>query len=96
VELKTGLFDPETRELIGPLIPRFKGRIDDAEIVTPEEGGDATIVLTCESTSRVLTLRRHDTRAQGPAHQRDPNDDLYRYTALQREKPIYFGRKAPR
>ncbi|ODA67678.1 hypothetical protein A7A08_01713 [Methyloligella halotolerans] len=93
IELHTGIFDPRTHELIGDLIPRFVGIVDDAEIVTPEAGGTGGNALTCESHARALTISRTDTRSSASQHQRDPNDDFYKYTSAQRGKPIYFGRK---
>ena len=95
ITVSIGLFDPTTRTLIGGLIPRFEGFVDEVEIIKPEAGGYATITLICESTSRALTIERTDTRSQATQTQRDPNDDFYKYTAAQR-KPIYFGYKGPK
>lgn len=93
IELHTGIFDPQTHALIGDLIPRFIGIVDDVEIVTPEAGGEGGIALICESHARALTIKRTDTRSSASQHQRDPDDDFYKYTGAQRAKPIYFGRK---
>lgn len=95
IELSVGIFDVVTRALIGNLIPRFVGKVDDIEIRTPEAGGASTIVLTCESTSRALTISRTETRSDASQRQRDPNDQFYRYTNMQATKPIYFGKSAP-
>lgn len=96
IEVHVGIFDTETRQLIGDLVPRFVGFVDDVEIRTPEAGGQSTVILTCESTSRALTIRRTGTRSDATQHERDSSDDFYRYTGLQRNKPIYFGRPDPR
>ena len=96
IEVHIGIFDVDTRELIGEVIPRFKGVVDNIEINTPEAGGTSTVVLTCESVSRALTIRRYDTRSDASQHERDASDDFYKYTAVQRESQPLFGRKAPR
>ena len=96
IELHAGIFDTETRALVGDLIPRFVGIVDDVEIETPRAGSAGAVTLICESTSRALTIRRTETRSEATQHQRDPNDDFYRYTGLQRGKPLYFGRPDPR
>lgn len=100
LEVHVGIFDVDTNTLIGEpdeeLISRFVGVVDDIEINTPEAGGAATVVLTCESTSRALTIQRTGTRSDGTQHERDPDDDIYRYTNLQSERPVYFGRQGPR
>jgi hypothetical protein len=96
IELHVGIFDVATRALIGELVPRFKGVVDDVEIRTPAASGVSDIVLTCESVSRALTIQRYDTRSLESAKLRDAGDLFYKYTSLQREKAIYFGRKGPR
>ena len=96
VSLDVGLFDPDTREIIGNLLPRFRGFINQVQINTPEAGGASTIVVTCESASAALTIGRTDTRSNASAKERDSTDLFYRYTDVQREKPVYFGMKRPR
>lgn len=95
IRVDIGIYDTETHALIGGLVPRFVGFVDDVEINTPEAGGQSTVVLTCESVSRALTIRRHETRSEASEKQRDAADTLYRYTNVQRAKPIYFGKSAP-
>lgn len=95
IELKVGIFDVDTRDIIGDLVPRFIGKVDDIEIQTPQAGGNSTIVLTCESTSRALTISRYDTRSDACQRLRDPSDGFYSYASLQRDKPVYFGRRGP-
>lgn len=95
VEVLIGIFDVADHELIGGLFPYFTGFVDDCDIHTPEGGGSSTIVFTCESTSRALTIKRTATRSQASHKERDATDTFYDDTAAQREKPLYFGRKAP-
>jgi hypothetical protein len=93
IEVSMGIFDPSDHALIGPLIPRFVGKIDDIEITTPQAGGKNTITMTCESSSRALTIKRTETRSQASLSQRLSNDGFYNYTAGQAVKTLYFGRK---
>ncbi len=95
ISVKLGIFDVATHEIIGPLASHFDGFIDDVVIKTPASGGDSTITFTCESTSRALTATGTATRSPASCHARDPNDGFYDYTAVQRTKPLYFGRKEP-
>lgn len=91
-----GIFDVDTREIIPPLIPYFVGFVDDVDIQTPEPDGVGRIALTCESASRALTRKSTATRSDAFARARDSDDALYLYTALQRDRPSYFGRKDPK
>lgn len=91
IEVLLGIFDVESRLIIPPLIPRFSGFIDDIDINT-DPGGAATVVLTCESTSRALTRKSTVTRSDASSRPRDPNDGFYKYTGAQRTKPLFFGR----
>jgi hypothetical protein len=95
ISVDIGIYDVETNALLEPLVPYFDGFIDDCQIDTPEAGGQSTMTLTCESTSRALTIERTATRSDASCKTRDANDDFYEYTGLQREKPLYFGRAAP-
>ena len=78
--------------ILPPLFRFFRGKIDDCEIKLSEDGGTATIVLTCESVSRDLTVQRTDTRSDASCKVRFPADDFYQYTGVQRDKPLPFGR----
>ncbi|MDQ2083085.1 hypothetical protein RA307_23105 [Xanthobacteraceae bacterium Astr-EGSB] len=91
ISVSIGLFAPANRALIPPLIPYFEGVIDDPDIPTAA-GGKSQIVLTCESASRALTIKRTETRSKSSLSQRTAGDRFYDYTAGQREKTIYFGR----
>jgi hypothetical protein len=95
VEVLLGIFDVAAKAVIAPLIKRFDGFVDDVTIRTPEAGGPSTIELICESSARALTIKRTGTRSQSTQHERNPQDDFYMHTGEQREKPLYFGRKAP-
>lgn len=95
ITVSLGLFDPASHTIIGPLIRRFVGAIDDIEIVTPKAGDRSTITLTCESASRALTIKGIGTRSGSTHRQRAPDDPFYDYTASMSELALYFGRAAP-
>ena len=96
VEVLIGLYDPATKEIVDGLIPYFTGKIDDVRIKTPEAGGDSSIEIICESTSRALTIPRTDTRSDACHKRLFPTDDGFKYVGIQREKPIYFGMLDPK
>lgn len=95
ITMSIGLFDPDTRALIGPLIRRFVGFVDTIDVKTPAAGGESTVTLTCESTSRALTIKQTGTRSPSTQSQRDVNDRFFDYAGGQREQTVYFGRKGP-
>jgi hypothetical protein len=94
IEYLIGLYDVDTGQVILPLIPRFVGFVDDCVVDTPAVGGVSKIELTCESTSRALTIQRTGTRSEATQKERHSTDAFYNYTGAQM-KPIYFGRKDP-
>jgi hypothetical protein len=96
ITVSIGMYDVANHQLLEPLVPFFAGVIDDIKINTPEAGGAATIDLICESTSRALTIKRTATRSEASCKQRFPSDKFYDYTGAQRERPLYFGRAAPK
>lgn len=95
IEVHIGIFDTANESLIPPLIPVFRGFVDDIDIRTPEVGGESTILLTCESQSRALTMRRTATRSDATAQERDDQDGFYRYTGLQHGRRVWFGQATP-
>lgn len=95
IRVDIGLFNPTTRAILLPLFPLFVGFLDDCKVPTPEAGGNSTIEFICESTSRSLTTQRTGTRSSSTQQARAPTDNIYQYTAMQVDKPIYFGRKSP-
>jgi hypothetical protein len=91
VEIDIGIFDVDTRTLIGALVPHFRGKIDACRITRAKDGGLAQIDVTCESIARALTNTRHETRSQASSKERSPSDTFYKYTQAQRGKRLYFG-----
>jgi hypothetical protein len=95
IEVSLGVYDIATDAILPPLIRRFVGRIDSVEISTPEVGGNSAVMMTCESTSRALTIKRTETRSPASLAQRSAYDDFYKFTSGQTEQSIYFGRTRP-
>jgi len=96
ITVKIGIYDTDDHTLIEPLLPFFDGKVDDVRITTPEAGGESTIELICESTSRALTVKRTSTRTDASCRARHPADAFYAYSGTVLETPVYFGRKAPK
>lgn len=92
VQIFRGLFDPETRELAAPAAPRFVGYIDDIQIKTPEEGGEGSVVLTCNSHTQELTRTNTETRSDASQQTRAPGDDFYADTTVVGEWQFFWGR----
>lgn len=95
VSVKIGIYDTDAGTILLPLLPYFDGFINDVEIETAEVGGLSTIRFFCESTSRLLTVRRTDTRSEASMKALHPTDEFYSYSGLQRGKPLYFGKASP-
>ena len=65
-----GLFDLESRSLVAPAFPRFRGTIDQAPVTTPKQSdlsGDVT--LTCTANTQRIDAVRIPTR--GPVMRRN-------------------------
>lgn len=94
ISVKIGIWNWQTQQLLPPLRRFFTGKVDDVKINTPEGGGASTIDFICESTSRMLTVSRTDTRSSASARLRHADDAIYDFSGAQRDKPLYFGRVA--
>jgi len=95
IEIALGIYDIAADTILPPLIRRFIGKVDAVEVQTPESGGTSSITLTCESTSRALTIKRTETRSPSSLAQRAPSDTFYQFTSGQSEQAVYFGRARP-
>lgn len=95
VEIDIGVFDVAANAVIQPLVPWFRGFIDDCEITTPAAGEMGSIVLACESASRALTRKQTETRSSACLARRAAGDRFYDFTATVGEQTVYFGRAAP-
>jgi hypothetical protein len=92
VEIYRGLFDPASRTMVAPAMPRFVGTIDDAPITTPVEGEDGDVSLTCTSNTVELTRANTDTRSDASQKLRRANDDFFVDTAVVGQWNHFWGR----
>jgi hypothetical protein len=77
VEIYRGLFDPATRQMVAPAVPRFVGTIDEAPITTPKEGDSGDVSLSCTSNTVELTRSNPDTRSDASQKLRNPADGFF-------------------
>lgn len=77
VEIYRGLFDPATRIMVAPAVPRFVGTIDEAPIRTPPEGESGDVQLTCTSNTVELTRTNTDTRSDASQRLRAAPDAFF-------------------
>lgn len=92
VEIFRGLFDPETRLLIGPATPRFVGFIDNIEILTPKENDAGGVTITCTSHTQEMIRSNPDTRSDASQQQRAPGDDFYADVSVVGEWEFFWGK----
>jgi hypothetical protein len=92
VQIFRGLFDPETRQLVAPAVSRFVGEIDNIDIKTPEEGGQGSVVITCNSHTQELTRANTETRSDASQQARAPGDDFYADTTVVGGWNFFWGR----
>ncbi len=88
-----GLFDPDTRALVAPAMPRFAGTIDQAPVTTPKENdpsGDVT--LTCTGNTQELTRSNPDTAADASQRLRSATDDFFADAAVVGTWQQFWGR----
>jgi hypothetical protein len=92
VQVFRGLFDPLTRNLVSPAIPRFVGYIDNIEIRTGKEGGDGGVVLTCVSSTQEMTRANADTRSDASQRLRSATDNFFASAGTAGEQQHFWGR----
>jgi hypothetical protein len=92
VEIYRGLFDPATRQMVAPAVPRFVGTIDEAPITTPKEGDSGAVTLTCTSNTVELTRSNTDTRSDASQKLRLATDDFFADTAVVGGWQHFWGR----
>lgn len=91
VEVYRGLFDPATRALVSPGIPRFYGFVDGVEIVTPAEGGTGSVKLTCRSHTQEFSRSNPATRSDADQRRRSATDNFYQDVSLAGDLEIWWG-----
>jgi len=91
VELFRGWLDPVSRLLVAPARARFVGFLDGAPIVTPAEGGEGSISLTCASYTQEFTRSNTSKRSDADQRLRDPNDAFFQHVATVGDWEINWG-----
>jgi hypothetical protein len=94
VEIYRGLFDPASRQIVAPAMPRFVGTIDEAPITTPREGENGDVSLTCTSNTAELTRFNVDTRSDASQRLRNAYDDFLVDTTVVGTWQQFWGRAA--
>lgn len=94
VQIWRGLFDPDSRQLVGPATPRFVGFIDNVEITTPAENEDGGVMLTCVSHTQEMTRYNPDTRSDASQRLRAANDNFFKDTTVVGGWQHFWGRNS--
>lgn len=94
VQIFRGLFDPATREMVGPAYPRFYGFIDQAPITTPVENDAGNVTLTCTSNTQELMRSNSDTRSDASQRLRSGTDNFYQDVAVVGTWVLFWGGNA--
>lgn len=94
VQIFRGMFDPDSREIVGPAIPRFVGFIDHIEITTPKEGEEGAAVLTCVSHTQEFTRTNTDTRSDASQKLRSATDDFFADAATIGDVEFFWGKSS--
>jgi len=94
VEIYRGLFNPLTRTMVAPAVPRFIGTIDEAPIKTPAEGEDGDVSLTCTSNTSELTRSNPETRSDASQRLRNAGDGFFTDAAVVGNWQQFWGQEA--
>lgn len=92
IQVFRGLFDPDTRQLVAPAVPRFSGFVDSAPILTPAEGGEAAITITCTSNTQELTRSNSDTCCDSSQRLRSATDNFFQDVAVVGDWQFFWGK----
>lgn len=91
VELHRGMLDPLSGLLVSPAVPRFSGFIDEIEVVTPKQGEDGAVTVTCTSHTQEMTRSNPATRSDADQRLRSASDGFFQHVATIGEQNIYWG-----
>lgn len=94
VQIFRGLFDPDTRALVSPAVPRFVGFVDQIKINTPREGDDGSVELTCTSHTQEMTRSNPDTRSHESQILRASGDTFYQDVSVVGDWEHFWGKKS--
>lgn len=91
VQIHRGMFDPQTRQLVAPPLPRFVGFVDQCVINTPQEGSDGSIVLTLTSHTQELTRFNTAKCSDADQKRRSDSDNFYQDIAVVGNWQAFWG-----
>lgn len=91
IEIFRGLFDPATRALVSPAVPRFVGFVDQVEIKTGSENEEGAVVLSCVSHTQELLRSNPDTRSHESQKQRSATDNFFVDASVVGEWDLQWG-----
>jgi len=92
VEIHRGLYDPESRLQVAPAYVRFVGFVNNVTILTPAEGRDGGVNLTCVSHTQELMRSNPATRShEDQINNRSTSDNFLADTAVAFEWEIDWG-----
>lgn len=77
VEIFRGLFDPATRQLVAPAVPRFVGFVDQVEVKTAAENEEGGVLVTCVSHTQEMLRSNPDTRSHDSQKLRSSSDAFF-------------------
>lgn len=92
-EIHRGLFDPDTRALVAPPMPRFVGFVDKSVLTDPTENADGVIKLTLTSHTQELTRGNADKCSDDSQRRRNADDGFYSDVATVGEWPMFWGQE---
>lgn len=95
VEVYRGWLNPVSYLLVAPALIQFRGFIDAAPIITPAEGGEGSITLTCASYTQEFTRSNSSKRSDADQKLRAPNDKGLEHVAVVGEWEINWGIPVP-
>lgn len=94
VQIFRGLFNPETRQLVAPAMPRFVGFVDQLEIKTPTENEEGSVVFTCKSHTQEMMRSNPDTRSHESQQLRLAGDAFFKDVSVVGMWEHFWGKQS--
>ena len=95
VEIFRGLFDPDTRLLVSPVVPRFVGFVDEVQIRTASENEEGAVIVTCASHTQEMLRSNPDTRSHASQRKnRSATDNFFQDASVVGEWELFWGKKS--
>lgn len=92
VQVFRGMFDPSSRNMVGPAYPRFVGYVDTVDIKTPTENAEGSVTLTCASSTQEMTRSNPDTRSNASQVLRSSTDNFFQDAAVVSLWTLFWGK----